>query len=410
MQSTQSEPCLDINKKKGLKLEYRLGVFGICVISFWLLVKDSQLGTNTLFNIFVVIGSLGLLTGASDIILEYSVKLSELFGVSKLVIGLTIVSIGTSIPEIFTAIISCLRGVGSLVIGDIYGSYITQLTIFMGLVVLVAPMTVNKKFVPSVKRDGGIMIIALLILTINMIDGILTRSAAIICILLFTSYVVYLYVSSKKSQEKQKKELEYISKMEINQGIYNPCDPKYIIANRENPNLLVDLDHLTVEIHPFEKFKKSLKYIFLVLIGSLLCYVGAHFTVECSTNVAESFGVPEYIIGATIVGFGTGFPELAVSYSAIKRKNYDIAYGNLLGSNIVDPLFSISLGVLAKPVVMSHESVMGIVLWLLPIALIVDAFIILVFSKKSSSKAQGIMIGITFIGLYLIFAVGSFLI
>jgi cation:H+ antiporter len=114
--------------------------------------------------------------------------------------------------------------------------------------------------------------------------------------------------------------------MEINQGIHNSCDIKNLISNRENPNLLVDLDHLTIELNLFLKMKKALTYIILVLIGSLLCYVGAHFTVECSTNVAESFGVPEYVIGATIVGFGTGFPELAVSYSAIKRKNYDIAY------------------------------------------------------------------------------------
>jgi cation:H+ antiporter len=146
MQKTsQVTDCLDIKKDKGLKLEYRLGIFGLCIISFWLLVRDSELGSNTFINIFVVIGSLALLTGASDIILEFSVKLSELFNVSELVIGLTIVSIGTSIPEIFTAIISCIRGVGSLVIGDIYGSYITQLTIFMGLVILAAPVTVNKK-------------------------------------------------------------------------------------------------------------------------------------------------------------------------------------------------------------------------------------------------------------------------
>jgi cation:H+ antiporter len=395
-------------QKSKFKLEYFLGLFGISLILIWSVVRNPDLNDSRIINLIIIIAALCLLVGASDIVLEFSVKLAELLHVSELVIGLTIVAIGTSIPEIFTAILSAQKGVGAFIIGDIFGSDITQLTIFMGIVILASPLTVNRKIVPHVKRDGGLMLCSILFLSFNISDGLFTLTEAIISISLFTVYVLYLYISASHKTETKKEQIKYIVSMEEMQGVHSEQE-KACAEIKEKETEEISVEVFGCPPLPVHKGLKIAKYVVLVIFGTLLCYVGASFVVDSGSNIATSFGVSEHVIGATIVGFGTGFPEFIVSIQAVRKKKFDIAFGNLLGSNIVDPLLSISLGVLFKPIALGPEALTGILGFLLPFAIIVDVFVILIFNRKSNTKTQGIIIGSIFILLYCCFLAGSLL-
>lgn len=381
-------------------IDYFVGICGMIVILIWILIETPALNANRLVNLILILGALALLFGASNVVLDYAVKLSEYLGISELIIGLTIVSIGTSFPEMFTSMLSAARGVGSFVLGDIYGSYITQLTAFLGMVVLAAPFTVNRKFVPHVKRDGGLMLAALLFLSFNISDGHLTRLEAIISISIFIGYILYLYISAKRNPKEELEDLQTTEHMELFQGV-QPESELHCIKEA------VHTEKCPTGQPLFTPFKRSplkvIKYLSIILIATLFCYLGAIFVVQSGSNLARSFNISEHVIGATIVGFGTGFPEFVVSFMALKKKKIDIAYGNLLGSNIVDPLLSISLGVLIRPIEISPQALNGILGILLPIAIIVDLYIIFIFNRKNNKHWQGILFGILFLGLYLTF-------
>nr|MDO8087962.1 hypothetical protein [Candidatus Sigynarchaeum springense] len=353
---------------------------------------------NNLANILMLAGSLLVLLAASNIVLEFAVKLAEAAGVSELVIGLTIVSIGTSIPEMFTAILSSANNVGGFVVGDIYGSYITQLTAFLGIIVLWAPRTVNKSFVPDVKRDAGLMIFALCFLSFNLLDGNLTRIEAIVSVSVFVAYTILLYKSTLKSHVKQVAQIVATESLEEIEGVHTKKEMRDIIATKEVTGKL--------DIVPL-RLKKSKAliafYIGMVLLGTFLCHVGAHWMVESGVYIAHTLFVPDYIVAATIVGFGTGLPEFIVSFIAVRKRRYTIAYGNLLGSNVVDPLLSVSLGVFTREIDMGTAAAYRVILTMLPIAILVGILIIAIFSRRITSRVTGRAFGATFLALYALF-------
>ncbi len=386
------------------KMEYLASAIGLVFIMAWVLCYRPEFAFNIPLNLLLVIGSIALLLGASEIVLEFSLKLAEHAGVSQIVIGLTIVSIGTSIPEMFTAVASALQGAGGFVVGDIYGSYITQLTIFLGIVILLAPKTVNKESVNHVFRDGFLVIFALCFLSLNISDGQLTRVEAGISMTIYLIYGIYLFVESKRRTRIKQYILRFAHDMEVIQGMI-PNGDLPVPAHLEKPP--IDETTLSTPESPHHSRGQTLLYIGVIFLGAFLCYIGATFCVTGGVNISRGFNVPEHVIGATIVGFGTGFPEFVVSFMAIRKKRVEIAYGNLIGSNIVDPLLSISLGVMVNPITLDSISLAGILGFLLPFAIVVDVFIIIIFRRKKNSKTQGLVFGLIFLGLYASFLAGN---
>ncbi len=378
------------------KIEYVASAIGLCFIFAWVIFYRPEFANDLPLNILLVIGALALLLGASEIVLEFSLKLAEYAKVSEIVIGLTIVSIGTSIPEMFTAVASALQGAGGFVIGDIYGSYITQLTIFLGIVIMLAPQTVNKQSVHHVFRDGFLVIFALCFLSFNISDGQLTRIEAGISMTIYFIYGIYLFVESKRHTRIKQDILAFAHDMEVIQGMI-PNGDLPVPYHLEQAPLMKNSDENAAPRH---SRLTTLLYVVIIFAGAFLCYIGATFCVTGGVNIARGFQVPEHVVGATIVGFGTGFPEFVVSFMAIRKKRVEIAYGNLIGSNIVDPLLSISIGVMVNPFSLDAVSLAGILGFLLPFAIVVDLFIIAMFCRKKSTKTQGLVIGLIFLGLY----------
>jgi cation:H+ antiporter len=383
--------------------EYQIIAIGAAIMFLSSFLGYGVAISNNLANILMLAGSLLVLLAGSNIVLEFAVKLAEAAGVSELVIGLTIVSIGTSIPEMFTAMLSSARGLGGFVIGDIYGSDITQLTAFLGIVIIWAPRTVSKSFVPDVKRDAGLMIFSICLLSFHLIDGIITYLEAAISTTIFVCYTIYLYKTTKRSPAKQTAQIVNTESLEEIEGVHTRKEMVEILQTKEETG--------KVDIVPLRKKKSPALiafYIGMVIFGTLLCYVGAHWMVESGVYIAESLHMPEHIIAATIVGFGTGLPEFVVSFLAVRRRRYTIAYGNLIGSNVVDPLFSVSLGVFTREINMGTAAAWHVISTLLPIAVFVGLFIIVIFSRKITSRAQGHAFGVVLIALYGLFLVVSF--
>jgi cation:H+ antiporter len=395
-------------------LDYGMTAGGLIIIGICWFLGFNTHQNAVFYNIMLLIGSLSLLLGASDIVLEYAVKISEFLGVSEMVIGLTIVSLGTSIPEMFTAIASAKEGIGAFVVGDIYGSYITQLSLFLGIVILFDPKTVSKDFVPHIKRDGILMLLAILFLTMNISDGKLTRAEAYLGLGLYAAYIIFLYIRAKKNPEEANHETKYEENLMELERIYTKDELaqkeiKKVVEKPEVTELERDLAWAIQQIIK-PKWVKIVIYLVMVFAGTFLCYIGATNVVRSGSNLAYMLDVSPQVVAATIVGFGTGFPEFVVSVMAIRRKKLDIAYGNLLGSNIVDPLVSISLGILTQEIALSAADLSHIFLGLLPIAIAIDFFIILSFSRKDCTKKRGLITGGILILIYMIFMLSSFLI
>ncbi len=253
--------------------------------------------------VLMAVGMVILIKG-SDITVEAAVLIAKSLGVSELVIGLTVTSIGTSIPEIATtttASLASARGVvgaAGVGIGNIVGSNITQITLILGAAALFKSLDIQKK---ALFRDGMMMLTASVLLVFALWDGVVTNIEGMT---LATLYLMYLY---------------FIFKTEKMKGEKKGIDSKY-------------------------------KTLGMLIIGLVAVLYGANMLVSSAINVADYFGISSSIIGLTIVAVGTSLPELAVSVTAAIKGLSGLSIGNLIGSNITDPLFSLGIAASVNPV------------------------------------------------------------
>ena len=364
----------DFNAKTNILLL----VFGAIGLIFLYVITGFN--TSNIFLLILIIAfSLMMLLGACEFVIEYAVRLSRLLKIREIIIGLTIVSVGTSIPEISTSIISAIYGFGGVAVGDVYGSYITQSSIILGIVVLLNTESVSKKNTPYVQKDILLMLGAIFVNFLVLIfdSGISTLGASIL-VGLFLLYLILQYRKIKNEQ---------------------------IV----NETLDIEARKKIETMSKSQKVIKTLEYIAIIFVSIILVVIGAQSMVIASANLARQLHVSDHVIGVTIIAFGTAVPEFAVSFSAMRKNETEIAYGNLIGSNIVDPLFSLGIGALFRPILMNPEVVNQIITEVLPFNIICAFCIFIFFSKKKESKAWGSFTGITMISIYVTFILVHFL-
>tara|TARA_B100000945_G_scaffold297108_1_gene275923 strand:+ start:97 stop:1095 length:999 start_codon:yes stop_codon:yes gene_type:complete len=260
----------------------------------------------TLNLILIVIGFVGLVWSA-DLFLSGAASTATNFGIPKLVIGLTVVSLGTSAPEIVVAIIASQEGSNLLAVGNAIGSNIANIGLVLGLTAILIPVTIDSnarnKQLPWLL---GLTTLALILLAngsaLSFSDGI---------ILLFGLILVIYQIWSDLKREDQ---------------IY----VKKIVAGDQS--LKTQLDSEIAELATLSKRKGLL----FTLLGLGLLLVSAELLVHAAINVAVLLGISELIIGLTVVAIGTSLPELAATIGAAIKKQEDIAVGNIIGSNILN--------------------------------------------------------------------------
>ena len=262
-------------------------------------------------ELLLVLIGLGGLIFFSSLIVRKAKIIARALRVSELVIGLTVVSIGTSLPEIATnisAAIAIRRGLESsgIAVGNIIGSEVCQITLVLGIIGMIAALQAARK---ELIRDGIAMVGAIAALWIVSLNGI-SRVEGMLLVLLYVGYLMFLFFDVKKSGSEPSLETEK--------------DP----SSRE---------------HEKDRGMHLWKNLFWIIAGSVLLFFSSKLVVENGISVSKAMHVSEYIIGL-FVGLSTSLPELSVAVIAVKKKSPDISLGNLLGSNITDPLFSLGIG------------------------------------------------------------------
>ena len=251
--------------------------------------------------VFLALGFFLLIKGA-DWFVDGASGLAKKLGIPQLVIGLTIVAMGTSLPEAAVSISAALRGNAEITIGNIVGSNILNILIILGVTALIATLKVADS---TVRYEIPFMIVVTFVLLwLGYTGGQVTRLEGIILWGLFLLYLRYLYMMAKKGKEEER-EAEQLS---------------------------------------------AAKIIGLIFAGVVMIVAGSNFAVEGASNIAKALGISQRFIGLTIVAFGTSLPELVTSVSAARKGNADIAIGNVVGSNIFNILFIVGTTALITPV------------------------------------------------------------
>jgi cation:H+ antiporter len=248
-------------------------------------------------SIIVVATILGLWWGAVWVV-EAASRIAKRLGVSELIIGLTVVAMGTSAPEFAVTIGAALKGQGDISIGNVVGSNIFNLGFILGGVALVRAIATSRSLV---YRDGVVMIGITFLLLFFLHDLTMARWEGAILFTLLLVYIGYLIYSREPMEE------------DIPEGDFQWLDIPRLLA------------------------------------GLALIVTSGHFLVESASSLARAFGVSEWVIGVTIVAAGTSAPELVTSLIAVLRGRYGISAGNLIGSDIFNLLGVLGLAALLKP-------------------------------------------------------------
>ena len=342
------------------------------LISFALFVTLALLGSITAKNdwtnigilVVLIIIALALLITSADFFVEGAKGLARRAGMAEVVIGLTIVSIGTSLPEILvTATASASSGndpaLMDLAVGNIYGSVLVQITLVLGIVVAFKPLDIRPAWL---RRDGLLMLFSIITLTALLWEGNgLTRIEGGILCSMYALYLIWLLSDTEKIRED---ELEIVE-----------------------------------EIKSTEFSWSGTAYMVMVIIGLSMAVYSANQLVEYACDIAYKLDVPHAIVGTTMSGLGTSLPELTVAMVAV-RKSQGVAIGTLIGSNITDPLLSIGIAALVSPISLTEASYDLTMYLIIPATLVgVSLCLAMMWTGFRFSRLEG---GIL-IGFYAIF-------
>ncbi len=289
--------------------------------------------------LFFIMG-LALLVLGSEFFVKSAVSISKKLNISQFIIGLTLVALGTSIPELASAIMASIKQQSGLVIGNIVGANIANIGLITGIAAVIVMIKTNEEML---KRDGYIMLFVTLILYIFILNGLLSRIEAIILLLLYFAYILFLFeANNTKGKYHFKEFLNYFFRF------------RYLITIRSRLISGVKVGNKNVKITQVqgikELFREGLVKDFLIVIVSCLAIVlGARYFVDGAIFFAELLNMPETIVGISIMSLGTTLPELGVTVSAARKGFGNIALGNIIGSNITNILLILGVSAFIHP-------------------------------------------------------------
>lgn len=257
----------------------------------------------------IVLGFILLIKGA-DLLVEGASNVAKKFHIPEIIIGLTIVSIGTSLPELFVSIKSAIGGYPDMAIGNVVGSNIANLLLILGVSTIVKSITFKRE--TRLIEMPICLAVSIIFMILCNIGQDVTRIDATILVILFILFIIYTIVMAVKGEEFDREDEE--------------------------------------EVKDDKDTGSTLKNILYIILGIVLLKFGGDFTVDNAVNVANFFGLSEKLISVTILAVGTSLPEFVTSVSAAIKGKSDIAIGNILGSNIFNMLLIIGVSALIKPI------------------------------------------------------------
>ena len=294
-------------------------------------------------GIFII--SLLVIAKGAIWLVDSASRIAYKFGISELVIGLTVVAFGTSAPEVGVTVIAALRGSGDISIGNVVGSNIINFTLILGGTALFGALQSPRGVL---RRDGPFLIVVTALFAFLLMDDLLGRLDAVVLLVLFVAYLSYLFIKREPIGDE-------------------------------------------IETAPMKRYDP-----FLVVLGLAMIIGGSHFMVESAIVVARIAGISEWVIGATIVAFGTSAPEMATSLVAAIRGKHAMSLGNLFGSNIFNLL--LVLGVAGSINDLTVSPAANADIWIMS-AVMVIVFVFAATSRKIS-RLEGAILAVIGIGYW----------
>jgi len=329
--------------------------------------------------LFLILGFFGLFFGAKFVIIALE-NIADRLNISHIMVGLTILSIGTSLPEIAVSIMGGLDkllginpNIDGIVIGNKVGSFMTQITLIIGILAVSQPIFVSKW---ELRREGPMLFFSVLIFLFFSLDGILTQFEALLMILIYIIYLVLVILSER-----------HLSKVKLKANL----KAKYLEKQR--------LDAVSFEpVESPRKKSSTPRDIGILLFGFIILVIAAEATLLSAHDISKEFHIPENVIGIVIVGFGTSLPELVADLTAIRRGSFGIAVGDILGSNICDILFASGAGA----VIVNFNVPTIILVFDIPVLFLALAVVLyFLWSEKTLKRWEGGLL----IGFYCVYTI-----
>lgn len=302
-------------------------------------------------NIFYIISGLVLLVLGGNWLLKSSVGLSLKLNISKIIVGLTVVSFATSAPEMIVSIKAALDGFPDIAVGNVVGSNIGNVGLVLGIVLLINAIQVESNFYITdwpMKMFASILLFFFLIL-----DGKLSRTEGIIFVIILIVFIIYLI--------------------------------------KQNKRIEIEIDESN------EEQMSYFKIFGLLIIGGFALWLGSELLVDGAVNLAEGLGVSKRVIAITVVSIGTSVPELASSIIAAMKKENDISIGNIIGSNIFNILSVLGFTAIIKPIENVDSKIMSFdIYWLLGFAFILLPMVLLP-KRNSLAFKEGVLLVVSYV-------------
>ncbi len=284
-----------------------------------------------ILSIFLIIIGFALLVKGADFLVEGSSSIAKKFHIPEIIIGLTIVSIGTSMPELFVSLTSALEGHSDMSMGNVIGSNIANLLLILGLSTVIRPIKFQKE-TRLIEMPMCLILTIIFMIFCNTGEGI-SKIEAIILLILFIIFIVYTIIMGKKGEQ-------------------------------------FDKEGTIIELQTEDNKISVLKSIIFIILGIIGLKVGGDLTVDNALIVARHFNISEKIISLTILAIGTSLPELVTSVTAAIKGNSDIAIGNIIGSNIFNMLLIIGVSAFINPILYNTSYNLEMVILILGILLL----------------------------------------
>ena len=297
-------------------------------------------------NIGLIVLGIFLVLRGAERMTDGAVALAQRMMIPQMVIGLTIVACGTSMPEFFVSLTSAIHGSADMAIGNVVGSNIFNTLLIVGVAAVVAPMIIARS---TVRKDIPVAFMASILLGVMCLDGVISRIDAAIMLVCFLLVMAYTIRSTRKGE---------------------------------------------VEVSEEEqKGYGTGKSVFLIVYGLALLIVGSNIFVDAATFVARTFGVSDAVIGLTIVACGTSMPELATSVVAAKNGQSALAIGNVLGSNVFNILMVLGLTGLISPLQINGITNIDLILQFAAVALVW----LFSYTKFKVERWEGALLSLVFL-------------
>ncbi len=300
-----------------------------------------------------------LLTKGADVLVTGASAIARRFQISDMVVGLTVVSFGTSLPELVVNVVSSINGQSDLAIGNIFGSNVANLLLIIGIAAIICPLPIRQNTILS---EIPFSLIATLLVGFLANVAIfheagelmVSRMDGVVLLFFFLLFMAYIYNIAKTNHDTGEQSLS-------------------------------DL-----------KLPKAVLY---VLVGMGALFLGGKWVVEGAVELARSFGFSESFIGLTVVAIGTSLPELVTSAMAAYRKNIDIAVGNVIGSNIFNLLWILGVSAVINPIPFNEINNADVLMMIFSSTLLI---VVLPFGRKNT---VGRLNGLLFLGIYVAYII-----